>query len=213
MTKLVLLHNSDYLFDFHKPPEGSDRPFFYWYSDRFVSFRGTQNYLYIFIIDPIADDIALRARQSDRGFNGLHKDFLHYKAWREGVHDETCWCIHKNQKYAESGIAMTFSGLRPAMTLVNRYYGSDREEWMATDFEIIDPIAPFTKRKVKLFKEPYDEWSEWQPIPLSEIPEIVSLLPELNQSLPFVLPEVSRDGKYVYDRWNPMITETDGIWL
>lgn len=214
MSKIVLMHNSDRLFKAHKPPEDSERPFFYWYSDRFVSFQGTQKYLYLFVIDPIADNVALRPRRvGKRDFDGLHKDYLHYVAWIEGRHDEDCWCIDRNLKYAESGIAMTFSEMKPTVTLINRYYGSDREEWMATDFEIIDPVVPFTKRKIKLFKEPYDDWFDWQPIKFNEIPELTSLIPDINDYLPFKSIDKEEDDKYHFDRWNPMVTEKDGIWL
>lgn len=210
--KLVLLHNSDRLFTSHKPPD-TKRPFFYWYSDRFVSFQGTQKYLYIFVIDPLEDDIRLRSRTNSKDFDGLHKDFLHYKAWIDGNHDETCWCGTKDIQYAESGIAMTFSEMKPTITLMNRYYGSNREEWMATDFEIIEPAIPFTRRKIKLFKEPYDDMYKTQPIKFNEIPEIVSLIPDINECLPFKKIEKSEDGKYHYDRWKPMVTEKDGTWI
>ncbi|MFZ3009947.1 MAG: hypothetical protein WA030_02930 [Candidatus Microsaccharimonas sp.] len=211
--KLILLHNSDRLFTAHKPPDDSTRPFFYWYSDRFVSFQGTQKYLYIFVIDPKKDDVQLRSRTRTRDFDGLHKDFLHYKAWIEGSHDEECWCTDKNLKYAESGIAMTFSEMKPTVTLLNRYYGSNREEWMATDFEISEPAVPFTKRKIKLFKEPYAEMFETQPIKFNEIPEIVNIIPDINECLPFKTVAKGKDGKYDYEGWKPMISEKDGIWL
>ena len=211
--KMILLHNSDRLFTSHKPPEGSDRPFFYWYSDRFVSFQGTQKYLYIFVIDPDKDDVQLRSRSQTIDFDGMHKDFLHYKSWQDGNHDDVCWCGAKNVDYAESGIAMTFSEMKPTVTLMNRYYGSNREEWMATDFEIIEPAIPFTRRKIKLFKEPYEDMYKTQPIKFNEIPEIVDIIPDINECLPFKHIEKAKDGKYYYDGWKPMITEKSGIWL
>jgi hypothetical protein len=214
MTKMILLHNSDRLFTSHQPPADSERPFFYWYSDRFVSFQGTQKYLYIFVIDPVEDNVALRPRRSGtRDFDGLHKDFLHYKAWIEGRHDEDCWCISKNLKYAESGIAMSFSELKPTVTLMNRYYGSSREEWMATDFEIISPVKPFTKRVIKLFDEPYDKMHEWKPTRFTDIPELVDLIPDLNDCLPFKKIEKLDDGKYHFDSWLPMTSHPEGNWL
>ncbi len=108
---------------------------------------------------------------------------------------------------------MSFSELKPTITLMNRYYGSSREEWMATDFEIIEPMVPFTKRKIKLFKEPYVEWFDWRPIRLNDIPEIAALIPDINECLPFKNIDIETDGKFHYEDWNPMITETDGTWI
>lgn len=212
MTKLLLIHNSDNLFETHRVREGSERPVFYWYTDRFVSFQGTQKYLYIFLVDPIEDSVELRSRSHDQGFNGLHKDFLHYKAWIEGRHDEECWCISRNLSYAESGIAMTFSDIKPVATLMNRYYGSSREEWMATDFEIISPVKPFSKRVIKLFNKPYDELHQWEPTPFADIPELVDLIPELKDAYPIKRLERGEDGKYHYDKWNPISTVKEGVW-
>lgn len=204
MTKLVLLHNSDRLFTSHKPPDDT-RPFFYWYSDRFCSFQGTQKYMYIFVVDSVNDDIRLRSRSNTQDFDGLHKDFLHYKKWYDGKLPE--------YKYAESGIAMTFSEMVPAVTLMARSYGSSKEEWMQTDFEIIEPLVPFTKRIIKLFHGDYDDMNEAKPIRLTDIPELVALIPDMKDCLPFKEISPDADGKYHYDNWLPMVTDKQGTWL
>ena len=204
MTKMILIHNSDRLFTSHKPPDDT-RPFFYWYSDRFCSFQGTQQYLYIFVVDSVNDDIRLRSRNGDFGFDSLHKSFLHYKDWCDGKFPDL--------KYAESGIAMTFSEMVPAVTLMARSYGSSREEWMQTDFEIIEPLMPFTKRIIKLFHGDYDDINNTNPIKLTDIPELVAIIPDLKDCLPFKEITPDSDGKYHYDNWLPMLIHENGTWL
>jgi hypothetical protein len=204
MSKLLLIHNSDLLFDTLKPPN-QNRPLFYWYSDRFCSHQGTSKYLYIFAVDPVKDNVELRCRSGTRDFDSLHRDFLHYRDYCEGKVSEV--------KYSETGIAMSFSELTPIITLQARVYGSGKEEWLQTEFEIIRPHKPFTKRVISLFEAPYEELFAGKPIKFNKIPEIVDLIPDIDNVLPFKHIEPNQDGKYEIDNWLPMITHKDGTWL
>lgn len=204
MSKILLIHNSDRLYETLKPAD-SKRPFFYWYADRFASHIGTTNYLYFFLIDPKAEGVELRSRSETLDFDGLHKDFLRFKDWSEGKTPE--------YKYMDAGIAMTFSELKPKVTLMARSLASGTKEWLQTDFEIVEPHKPFTKRVIKLFEKPYDELYTGKPIKFTDIPELVDLMPELPVSLPYVSIEPDEAGVYHYENWLPMITEKNGAWM
>lgn len=211
MAKMLLMHNSDQLFNTLKPPT-TERPLFYWYTDRFVSFQGTQKYIYLFLIEPRKDGIEVRSRSSFLNFDMLHKNFLHYKGWCEGKHPEWCTCGKTNRVYEESGVVMTFNELRPDLTLMARSYGSSLPYDQQTDFEIIQPHKPFTKRTIKLFDAPYNNINLARRIRFIDIPEIVDLLPDLADSLPYKDIEPDSDGIYHYDQWLPMVHENEGSW-
>lgn len=213
MKELLLIHHSDTLFDTLKPPT-NNRPLFYWYTDRLCSHEGTAKYLYIFLINPKRDSVQLRARRNGTDdFNGLHKDFLHYKAFLDGNHDATCWCISKDLKFAESGIAMSFSEMKPSAVLMSRQYGSNKEEWLQTQYEIISPMKPFSKRVIKLVEEPYEVPGEEEGIPFAEIPELVEVLPNLLNSYPIKKLSPDNSGKYHFKDWLPMTSHPPGFWL
>ena len=55
--------------------------------------------------------------------------------------------------------------------------------------------------------------NEAKPIRLTDIPELVALIPDMKDCLPFKEISPDSDGKYHYDNWLPMITETNGTWL
>lgn len=205
MTKMLLIHHSPNLFETMRPPDPK-RPLFYWYTDRFVHFDGTWQYMYIFAIDPKKDNLRVRARAGDLEFDDLHKGFLHYKKWREGGYPDEL-------KYAESGILMSFDEMKPVVTLMARSYGSSKPEWQQTDYEIVTPMKPFTKRVIKLFEAPYTSDFDAKPIKFTDIPELVDLIPDMEDMLPFKQIEPDADGKYHYDGWLPMITEKKGTWI
>lgn len=222
MSKLLLIHNSDTLFETLKL-NTDKRPCFYWYTDRFCSHQGTSKYLYIFVVDPLKDNVELRSRStiivdnpekenpeytsrnSTQDFDSLHKDFLHYRDYCEGKHPEI--------KYDEAGIAMSFSELTPIVILQARTYGSGKEEWLQTEYEIIKPHKPFSKRVISLFEAPYDELFSSKPIKFSDIPELVELLPDINDILPFKNIEPDSNGNYSIDNWLAMSSHEGGTWL
>lgn len=204
MSELLLIHNSDTLFETLKPPDNK-RPNFYWYTDRFCSNLGTSKYMYIFVVDPVKDKVELRSRSSTQDFDSLHKDFLHYRDYCEGKHPE----LH----YAEAGIAMSFSELTPVITLIARSYGSGKDDWLQTEFEIIKPHKPFNKRVISLFEAPYDELYAGKPIKFTDIPELAELLPDPDDMLPFKDIAPNSEGNYQYKNWLPMSEYSGGTWL
>lgn len=204
MSKLLLIHNSDMLFETLKPAN-NERPNFFWYTDRFCSHQGTSKYLYIFAVDPVKDNVELRCRSNTRDFDSLHKDFLHYRDYCEGKLSEV--------KYSETGIAMSFSELKPIIVLQARSYGSGKADWLQTEFEIIKPHKPFKKRVISLFEAPYDELFAGKPIKFTDIPELAALLPDIGNILPFKGIDLDENGTYHIDNWLPMATHAGGTWL
>lgn len=204
MSKLLLIHNSDMLFETLKPAN-NERPNFFWYTDRFCSHQGTAKYLYIFAVDPVKDNVELRCRSNTCDFDSLHKDFLHYRDYREGKVNEV--------RYSETGIAMSFSELTPIIILQARSYASGKESWLQTEYEIIKPHKPFSKRVISLFEAPYDELFADKPIKFTDIPELVDLISDVDDILPFKNIEPNKDGTYIIDNWLPMITHAPGTWL
>lgn len=199
MSKIFLIHNSDTLFDVARP-QRPGTPLYYWYTDRFVHFMGTMEYIYIFTINPKEENIKIRSRYTPQEFDTLHRCYLQYKDYCDGK--------LPSLNYAESGIAMTYDELTPAIILQARTYASGKDEWLQTEYEIIKPYKPFTKRIIKLFESPYDELFTGKPILFSDIPEIVDLIPDINDLLPFksISPD-NNNNEYQYDGWNPMVSE------
>lgn len=204
MSRLLLIHNSDMLFETLKPAN-NERPNFFWYTDRFCSHQGTSKYLYIFAVDPVEDNVELRCRSGNRDFDSLHKDFLHYRNYCEGKVSEI--------KYSETGIAMSFNELTPIIVLQARSYASGKDDWLQDTFEVIRPHKPFTKRVVKLFEAPYDELFSGKPIKFTDIPELAELISDIDNVLPFKDIEPDIDGNYAINNWRPMTTYKEGTWL
>ncbi len=203
MSKLLLIHNSDRLFDALQPPD-TKRPNFYWYTDRFVSHIGTFKYIYIFVVNPKEDNVELRCRAEPFDFDALHKGYLHFKEYHEGKHPHYKMNI-------ETGIAMSFSKLTPAVIL--RAVGYE-EDGLKLDYEVIKPSKRFGKNTViRLFKEPYSEIYKDKPLKFSDIPELAKLIPEIGDVLPFKSIKPNSDGRYVYADWQAMSTHKGGTWL
>lgn len=200
MSKLLLIHNSDRLFDVLQPPD-TKRPNFYWYTDRFVSHIGTFKYIYIFVVNPKEDNVRLRCRAEPFDFDALHKGYLHFKEYHEGKHPHYKMNI-------ETSIAMSFSELTPAVIL--RAAG-DEENGLKLDYEIIKPLG--NKTIVRLFKEPYGVIYKDKPLRFSDIPVIAKLIPEIKDVLPFKSIEPNADGTYIYEDWQAMTTHKGGTWL
>lgn len=211
MSNLLLIHHSDQLIETFQP-QNPKRPVFYWYSDRFVSYIGTKKYTYLILVNPEADNIEVRSRSSTEDFDMLHKNFLHYKGWREGTHPDWCTCNRPFGAYEESGIVMSFGEMKPTITLMARSLASGKEEWLQHQYEIIEPYQPFSKRIINLFEEPYDKEADAKPIPFNQIPELLDLVPELNDSLPFKDLTPDAQGKYHYEDWLPM-NRPAGSWM
>lgn len=203
MSKLLLIHNSDKLFDTLQPPN-NERPNFYWYTDRFVSHIGTSKYIYIFVINPREDNVELRCRAEPFDFDALHKGYLHFKEYHEGKHPQYKINI-------ETGIAMSFSKLIP--TVILRATG-DEDDGLKLDYEIIKPSKRYGKNNVvRLFKEPYSEIYKDIPLRFSDIPELAKLIPNIEDVLPFKHIEPNEGGQYLYDDWLPMTSHSGSTWL
>lgn len=202
MAGLLLIHNSDKLFDTLQPPDDK-RPNFYWYTDRFVSHIGTSKYIYIFVVNPREDDVELRCRAKPFDFDALHKDWLYFRDFKDGKYPD--------KHYAESGIAMSFSKLKPVVIL--RATRNEDDE-CKLDYEIIKPTKRFGKNKVvRLFKEPYSEIYKDDPLKFSDIPELARLLPNITDIYPFKDIKPSVNGTYEYEDWLPMTSHSGGTWL
>jgi len=202
MAKLLLIHNSDKLFDTLQPPD-TKRPNFYWYTDRFVSHIGTSKYIYIFVVNPKEDNVELRCRTEPFDFDALHKGWLYFRDYKDGKHPD--------KHYAESGIAMSFSKITPVVTL--QATGNEKDG-MKLDYEIIKPSKRFSKNKVvRLFKEPYSEIYKDKPLRFCDIPTIAELIPDIDNVFPFRQVKRSQSGKYEYEDWLPMQTHSGGTWL
>ena len=202
MAGLLLIHNSDKLFDTLQPPDDK-RPNFYWYTDRFVSHIGTFKYIYIFVVNPREDDVELRCRTKPFDFDALHKDWLYFRDYKDGKYPD--------KHYAESGIAMSFSKLKPAVIL--RATGNE-DDGRKLDYEIIKPSKRFGKNKViRLFKEPYSEIYKDDPIKFSDIPELARLLPNITDIYPFKEIRPNVNGTYEYGDWLAMTSHSGSTWL
>lgn len=203
MSKLLLIHNSDKLFDVLQPPDDK-RPNFYWYTDRFVSHIGTSKYIYIFVVNPKEDNVELRCRAKPFDFDALHRGFLHFKDYHDGKHPEYKLNI-------ETGIAMSFSKLKP--TVILRATGNE-DEMLKLDYEVVKPSRRFGKKTViRLFEEPYTDIYINKPISFAEIPELSKLIPNIENTLPFKMIEPNSNGEYIYDGWQAMTTHKGGTWL
>ncbi len=205
MTKLLLFHNSDFIRQSFTPNDQT-RPIFYWYSDRFASHDGTTEYLHLFLVDPIDDNVQLRSRSSTQDFDGLHRQYLHYKDFKEGRYPELM--------YDEPGIAMSFSTLIPDLILQTHSRDDQKPSFLQQTYEIVYPTKHATKDSyINLFYSPYDKLYDDKPIRFSEIPEIVAALPDIENTLPFQDIQPDCNGNYQYDRWLPMTSHKPGTWL
>lgn len=190
--KMLLFHNSDWLY-YSLFPDTTERPFFYWYSDRHHTHLNLTEYVYLFAIDPKKDNIQLRSRTDTQDFDGLHKYFKDYQreiALKDNV---------------EPGIVMSFSELKPAITLQS----------MATPENINDKRIPYRvilpEHLRGLEINFYDK--NGKPIPFNDIPQFKTMFPYIDEYLPIKEISPDKSGAYGYEQWDPMITEKNGIWL
>lgn len=205
MTKLLLFHNSDFMRHTFTPNDRT-RPIFYWYSDRFASHDGTTKYLHLFLVDPITDSIQLRSRSSTQDFDGLHRQYLHFKDFKEGRYPKLM--------YDEPGIVMSFSTLTPDLILQTHSPDSQQPSFLQQTYEIVYPAKYATQNAyIKLFNSPYDELYKDDPIPFNTVPEIVAALPQIKNSLPIKDINPNEHDNYHYDRWLPMTSHKPGTWL
>jgi hypothetical protein len=181
---LTFFHNTD---EYREEFTSQDprRPCFYWFSDRYFHFpRYNCKYFYLFVKTPKVDNIELRARHDGLDFNALYQWYIGYRSVLE----------NKGVQYAEPAILMSFSKMVPDLTI--EFTGSP----------IREGIIKQTGKSVKIFDD------EGNAIPFNQIPEILEALPQIKESIPMV-PPARENGKYIYESWNPMITEKMGSWL
>ncbi len=189
---LTFFHNSDnyiLLFRAQGKPENKDslvRPSFFWFNDSWFTHNvgGMEKYFYLFVQNPKEKDISFRSRHEGSGFHGLYSHYVDYLKERDVL-------------YVEPSILVSFSDIIP--DIIAEYN-------KATGYHIID--RPLTHQGVK-FKLLDDNGA---PRTFTEIPEIVSILPKVNNALPFVEPDLT-NGVYTYEDFNKFETETDGYWL
>jgi hypothetical protein len=94
---------------------------------------------------------------------------------------------------------MSFSDIVPDIVM---YFADCNKDRFAT---IIEPVE-FQGEKIYIFDK------KFKPIPFNKDPLIKRIIPQINQSLPFVKPK-KINGEYVYGNWIPMETEKNGTWL
>jgi hypothetical protein len=175
-------------------PKNIKRPLFYWFGNCYFSLFGAgdrQEYFYLFVKNPQEDDIAFRARNDEQGFDGLYRNYLDYLKEQKKMYAKG------TLKYNEPAILMSFSKIIPNLTL--KYDKKDKT------YTVITPIE-YKGTKINLHDE--------NDIPLNflEIPEIIEILPNINNSHPFIDAKII-GGKYTYNDWIPMVTEKMGTWL
>ncbi len=202
MSNILLIHNSDVLYDTLKPAD-ENRPLFYWYTDRFASHVGTMKYLYFCLINPKKDRVALRARGGNSGFDTLHKDFLYYKEYCEGSTE---------LNYAEPGIAMSFDEIKPTLILkaIPRMFGNLTSQPFV--YEVVSPHDGQSRERIKLF-EKSPKTKAFLPIKFTDIPLLVKAAPQITQCLPSIDIKPNVQGNYRYRDWLPMVTEKSGTWI
>lgn len=208
---LTFFHNSTYNW-LEKPEhfnprlrEGNkaqdSRPAFYWFNDIWHSnFPNTrENYFYLFVKNPRLDKIEFRSRHGDGGFNDL---FTYYSSYLQQRIERNLSNLYGSKDwvgdYCEPAILMSFSTIEPDLVL----HFDNPEDKSGT---VIKPEGHLGK-KVALFDEKF-----W-PIKFTDNPEIVEIVPQITNSLPFVYPE-KINGNYDYEDWVPMLTVKSGTWL
>lgn len=176
------------------------RPTFYWFSDRFHDHYGygiDNTYFYLFVKDPISSNISMRARGgTQHDFHDLYADFVLYK------NEQVPKLDRGELEYAEPPILMSFDRMTPELIAV--YHKNTNE------YEILYPEAS-AKTRFRLYD--VQSGSKW-PVgtQFTDVPELTAAVPELCNALPFQEPGY-HDGRHVYDRWVPMVTEKNGTWL
>lgn len=195
---ITFFHNSEIYTEVFNPKEDG-RPTFYWFGNQYHNHYNITNhkydkYFYLFVKNPKADGIELRARHKGYDFNGLYDHFLSYKKERakqyaKGIYD---WLS------PEPGILMSFGAIIP--NLIAKF-----DDDTTKTCTVIKP-AQYKGVRFALFDE------NNIPISFMEVPEICEMLPNIKSSYPFVEPK-KINGKYIYGDWEPMITEKMGMWI
>lgn len=187
---IVFFHHSDEHIEVFNPRDPAllehrgDRPLFYWFSDRYHSLYGNNSREgYFYLFFKHPPTDNIEIRARHEG---LGFDSL-YRAYLE----------HKNGDASEPGILMSFSKITPDLVL--KYNEK-------LDAHIIVNPKSHKGQVIRLFDD------NNKPIPFNQIREIIQAVPQLKNSHPFIEPGVE-NGKYIYDDWQPMITERMGVWL
>jgi len=196
MTNLFFFHTTDdYIETFdpqyspmNKDGNPSSRPLFYWFSNVYFKYLGDK-YLYLFIVNPKKENIAVRHRlNNEEMFDGIWRRF---KSFSNNRLSEGFWKEHHGVlcPQDEPPIIMSFNILKPTLIL---------KKVSENTFSYQDKIFKFA-----------DEQN--QPIPFDKT-ELVKILPELKNSLPFVEPR-QENVKFIYEDWLEMKSEKNGTWL
>lgn len=179
------------------------RPAFYWFNDKFHSnFSSVEHYFYLFVKNPKKDKIAFRPRHVGLDFNGLCvNQYDQYQEERKAKDISKYFLNHDYKNYSEPSIIMSFDEIEPDIVI-------EFADKPIKDEKYGTIIFPDSHKglKISLFDQ------NCYPIKFTNIPEIVDIVPKINFSYPFLIPD-KVDGKYVYDDWLPMITERMGSWL
>lgn len=186
MSKILLIHNSDYL-QSTLSPKDSSRPLFYWYTDRFASHIGTHKYLYICVVDTDDASVELEYRHTNPAFHDVHQKFLEYKEFKENN--------PHNLHYAEPGIITSYSSIKPSMILEANTDNDNTAEHLAVDFKVVYPTS--SQQSMSLFKGAYKELYTDKPIPFVDMSTLTELAPELLDCLPVLEPLEDAQRLYV----------------
>lgn len=199
---LCFFHNSDNLIEEFNPRDPvlqrGNYPSFYWFSDSFFDYLSMTpgKYFYLFLKNPILDNLELRARHEGLEFHGLYFDYLGHKITRDKLYAEGK--LPKPGCYTEPSIIMSFSVIKP--DLIAEYSETTKlhtilkpESVQGTTFSLFD------ERGI--------------PVPFNKIQGFPELFPQLARSFPFIVPEENDEPHFYYEDWVPMITEEMGTWM
>ncbi len=205
---ITFFHNSDYDYEafpaLFKPMQRREnrkkptRPVFYWFSNSWHSnFPNIRNkYFYLFVKNPKLDNFKLRSRHSGLDFNGLYSFYEKYLEKRKLLDLEKLYKDFKGGYY-EPSILMSFSEVVPDLVVT---FPNDKD----TRGIILKP-KKLEGEKIDLLTKNY------RPLNFIDIPEIVSAVPKIKRSYPFIQPK-KIDGRYYYKDWLPMPGKA-GFWL
>lgn len=181
---LVFFHNSEEYREEFTSKE-PDRPSFYWFSDKYFS-HWPKNYRHKYFY--------LFVKNPKR-------DNIQLRARHDGLDFNALWLAYLNYQqqlikyeHVEPPIIMSFSKIIP--DLIAEYQEDTKQ------LVIIKPSA----YKGQSLNSIYER------IRFANIPLIREIVPGIVNSLPFVSPMESNGG-YIYDDWNPLVTEKMGMWL
>jgi hypothetical protein len=167
-TSTLLFHLSDELTDVIAPAS-EKRPKFYWFNDVYHSHipsaLPSNDYMYFFVLKPTESDAKLFTRHDTGDFASMWVDYVGY------LKDRTLNVSNNPGDYFEPGIVFSFSEMVPAVVgkFVNGFtlWAKTIDESKEATFSLVE------NGKYRRF---------------DEIPELVSLLPDLVTAAPILCP-------------------------